>query len=173
MNLFYYCFQLIIILKFPSLFDHFQISGLHFCPIFGFQKSQARINWRNQSLNYFQRLQSFQTVKVFTAQSCPTLLDPMDCNLPGSPAMEFFRQEYWSGLPFPSSGHQSQVSALQGDSLLSKPLGKPNHIIQFSSVYFSCSVVSDSLRPHELQHAMPPCPSPTPGVQSNSCPSSQ
>ena len=33
--------------------------------------------------------------------------------------------------------------------------------------------MSDSLRPHELQHARPPCPSPTPGVHSNSCPSSQ
>ena len=43
----------------------------------------------------------------------------------------------------------------------------------FSSVQFSCSVVSDSLWPHELQHARPPCPSPTPGVHSNSCPSSQ
>ena len=37
-------------------------------------------------------------------------------------------------------------------------------IIQFSSVQFSRSVVSDSLRPHESQHARPPCPSPTPGV---------
>ena len=43
----------------------------------------------------------------------------------------------------------------------------------FSSVQFSCSVVSDSLRPHESQHARPPCPSPTPGVYSNSCPSSR
>ena len=42
-----------------------------------------------------------------------------------------------------------------------------------SSVQFSCSVVSDSLWPHESQHAMPPCPSPTPGVHSNSRPSSQ
>ena len=33
--------------------------------------------------------------------------------------------------------------------------------------------MSDSLRPHELQHARPPCPSPTPGVHSNSCPSSR
>ena len=41
--------------------------------------------------------------------------------------------------------------------------------IQFSSV-FSCSVVSNSLRPHGLQHARPPCPSPTPGVYPNSCP---
>ena len=36
---------------------------------------------------------------------------------------------------------------------------------------FSCSVVSDSLRPYELQHARPPCPSPTLRVYSNSCPS--
>ena len=42
----------------------------------------------------------------------------------------------------------------------------------FSSVQFSRSVVSTSLRPHELQHARPPCPSPTPAVYSNSCPSS-
>ena len=42
-----------------------------------------------------------------------------------------------------------------------------------SSVQFSCSVVSNSLRPHESQHARPPCPSPTPGVHSDSCPSSQ
>ena len=40
------------------------------------------------------------------------------------------------------------------------------------SVQFSCSVMSDSLRPHELQHARPPCPSPTPGVYPNSCPMS-
>ena len=42
--------------------------------------------------------------------------------------------------------------------------------IKFSSVLFSCSVVSDSLPPHESQHASPPCPSPTPGVYPNSCP---
>ena len=41
------------------------------------------------------------------------------------------------------------------------------------SVQFSLSVVSDSLRPHESQHARPPCPSPTPRVHSDSCPSSQ
>ena len=42
-----------------------------------------------------------------------------------------------------------------------------------SSVQFSHSVMSDSLRPHELQHARPPCPSPTPRVYPNSRPSSQ
>ena len=43
----------------------------------------------------------------------------------------------------------------------------------FSSVQFSCSVVSCSLRPHGLQHTRPFCPSPTPGVYSNSGPLSQ
>ena len=42
-----------------------------------------------------------------------------------------------------------------------------------SSVQFSHSVVSDSLWPHESQHTRPPCPSPTPKVYSNSCPSSR
>ena len=41
------------------------------------------------------------------------------------------------------------------------------------SVQFSHSVVSDSLRPHELQHTRPPCLSPTPGVHPNSCPLSR
>ena len=45
-------------------------------------------------------------------------------------------------------------------------------VFQFSSVQFSHSVMSSSLRPHESQHARPPCPSPTPGVHSNSHPSS-
>ena len=45
--------------------------------------------------------------------------------------------------------------------------------VKHSSVQFSRSVVSDSLRPHELQHARPLCPSPTPRVHSKSCPSSR
>ena len=45
--------------------------------------------------------------------------------------------------------------------------------VTFSSVQFSRSVVSDSLWPHESQHASPPCPSPTLRVYSNSCPSSR
>ena len=43
----------------------------------------------------------------------------------------------------------------------------------YQSVQFSHSVVSESLRPHELQHARPPCPSSTPGIHPNSRPSSQ
>ena len=43
-------------------------------------------------------------------------------------------------------------------------------IRNYCSVQFSRSVVSNSLRPHGLQHTRPPCPSPTPGVYSSSCP---
>ena len=48
-----------------------------------------------------------------------------------------------------------------------------NQEINTSSVQFSHSVVSDSLWPHELQHASPPCPSPTPRAYPNSCPLSR
>ena len=51
---------------------------------------------------------------------------------------------------------------------MSADLSSP--IVQFSSLQFGHSVMSDSLRPHGLQHTRPPCPSPTPGVYSNSCP---
>ena len=44
---------------------------------------------------------------------------------------------------------------------------------KYINLHLSHSVVSDSLRPHGLQHARPPCPSPTPGIFSNSCPLSQ
>ena len=57
---------------------------------------------------------------------------------------------------------------LQGSPTLRNPV-----LGQFSSVQFSCSVMSDSLWPHEPQHARPPCQSPTPGVYPNSCPLSQ
>ena len=46
-------------------------------------------------------------------------------------------------------------------------------LTEIRSDQISCSVVSDSLRPHESQHARSLCPSPTPGVHSDSCPSSQ
>ena len=49
----------------------------------------------------------------------------------------------------------------------------PLLFLKISSVQFSCSVVSDSLWPHELQHTRPPCPSPTPRVHPNPCPLSQ
>ena len=65
---------------------------------------------------------------------------------------------------FPSIRVFSNESAL--------PIRWPKYCIR-SSVQFSHSVVSDSLRPHESQHARPPCPSQTPGIYANSRPSSQ
>ena len=46
-------------------------------------------------------------------------------------------------------------------------------VVVVRSDQISRSVMSDSLQPHESQHARPPCPSPTPGIHSDSCPSSQ
>ena len=71
----------------------------------------------------------------------------------------------------------SQSLKEAGDSKSGRPSTEDsknitNHL-DLSSVQFSCSVVSDSFRPHELQHARPPCPSPTPRVHTNPCPSSQ
>ena len=70
------------------------------------------------------------------------------------------------GLGFGDKQHKARVLALfhpaRGETT------NINHTIQFS-----CSVMSDSLQPHELQQARPPCPSLTPEVYSNSCPSSQ
>ena len=89
----------------------------------------------------------------------------------------FSRQEYWSGLLYPSPwdlpdpGIKPMSSALAGGFFITEPPGKP--YIFFSSVQFNCSVVSDSLWPYELQHAGPPCPSPTPRVYPNSCPLSR
>ena len=96
------------------------------------------------------------------------------CQAPLS--MGFSRQVYWSGLPCPPPEDlpdprikpASLVSPeLQTDSLPLSHQGSRS----ISSVQFSRSVVSDSLRLHESQHTRPPCPSPTPGVHSNSRPS--
>ena len=66
------------------------------------------------------------------------------------------------------------VLILYSATLLNSLISSNNFLIlSFSSVQFSGSVVSNSLRTHESQHARPPCPSPSPGVHSDSHPSSQ
>ena len=63
--------------------------------------------------------------------SCPTLCNPMDCSHQVPLSMGLSRQEYWSGLPFPSPGDlpnpgiELRSPALQADSLLSEPPEKP------------------------------------------------
>ena len=122
----------------------------------------------NSKKSWLVRVLEHKRVSFETAQSCPTLCDPIDYSLPGFSIHGISRQENWSGLPFPSPGYlpnpgiESRSPTLQADASPSE-----------SSVQFSCSVVSNSLRPHESQHARPPCPSPTPGVHPNSRPSSR
>ena len=69
---------------------------------------------------------------------------------------------------FPTQGLNPRLLHWQADSLPLAPPGSPIRSDQISR-----SVVSDSLQPHESQHARPPCPSTTPGVHSDSRPSSQ
>ena len=77
-------------------------------------------------------------------QSCPTPSDPMDCSPPGSSI-------HGTGT--------LQARVLEWVAIVSDQISR--------------SVVSNSLRPHESQHARPPCPSPTSGVHLDSHPSSQ
>ena len=60
----------------------------------------------------------------------------------------------------------------EGKSLPGKGNSLPKSQVSRVQFQFSCSVVSDSLQSHELQHTRPPCPSPTPGVHPNPCASS-
>ena len=93
-------------------------------------------------------------------------------------SMGFSRQGYWSGLlcTTPRDLPDQRIEpaslmfpALAGRFFFTIRATWEAHIrYHFSSIQFSRSVVSDSLRSHESQHARPPCPSPTPGVHSNS-----
>ena len=69
---------------------------------------------------------------------------------------------------FYSPSHEEVKSVSQSLALVSETI---TTMIEFSSVQFSCSVMTDSLQPHGLQHARPPCPSSTLAVFSNSHPS--
>ena len=129
-------------------------------------------------------------------QSCPILCNPMDCSPPGS----FVRGILQAGIPkwallqriFPIQGLNLGLLCLLHWQAGSLPLAPPFTCLQIgqflqshflisisciwmlnpliSSIQFSHSVMSNSLRPHELQHARPLCPSLTPEVYSNSCP---
>ena len=92
-------------------------------------------------------------------------------------SMRFSQQEYWNGVSFPPPGYLPDVgiTPLAPTPLaLARGFFTPSATwgalcIQFSSVAQLCL----TLWPHGLQHSMPPCPTPTPGVYSNSCPLSQ
>ena len=82
------------------------------------------------------------------------------------------KKERWSLLIGLHIFYKIRVPILRKKDIAQNPLQlmvAQNRQWDISSVQFSRSVVSDSLRPHESQHARPPCPSPTPGVYSDSC----
>ena len=114
------------------------------------------------------------------------LATPWTAAFQAPPSMGFSKQEYWSGVPLPSLvdllvydfwktrwslPHLLYYGIFISAFIQCKFL--QYHCNLINSVQFSHSVMSDSLQPHQLQHARPPCPSPTPGVHSNSYPSSQ
>ena len=113
-------------------------------------------------------------VLYLVAQSYPTLCDLMDCSSPGSlcpwdsPGKNTLVGccALLQGI-FPTQ-ESTQVSCIVGGFFIVWATREA-----YSSVQFSLSVVSDSLQPHGLQHARLLCPSPTPGVYSNSCPLSR
>ena len=112
-------------------------------------------------------LKAFTSMKVKVTQSCLTLCVPTDCGPPGSSVcilqawiLEWIAISFSRGSSWPRDG--TQVSCTAG-----------RFFTTIRSDQISRSVVSDSLRPHESQHARPPCPSPTPGVHRDSRPSSQ
>ena len=99
-------------------------------------------------------------VHAKSLQSFLTLCNSMDCTCQAPLCMEFSRQEYWCGLLFPlpgnlpNQGSNTHLLNWQADSLLLLPPEKPS-------------------QEDMLCQFRPPCPSPTPGVYPNPCPSSQ
>ena len=97
------------------------------------------------------------------------------CQAPLS--MGFSRQEYWAGFHrilqriFPTQRLNLHLLCLLHCRWILYHCATWE--AQIASVQFSHSVMSNSLKPHELQHPRPPCPSPTPGVRTNPCPLSQ
>ena len=82
-------------------------------------------------LNLTQHCKSTVVSESEVTQSCPTLYDPWTVAHQAPPSMEFSRQEYWSGLPFPSPGDlpdpgiKPRSPTLQAEALTSAPPGKP------------------------------------------------
>ena len=92
------------------------------------------------------------------AQSCPTLCNPWTVAYQASQSMGFSRQEYQSGLPFPSPGDfpapgiEPGSPALQADALPSEPAGKPFYICAFSYVAGNLEQDEDSSSTMETVH---------------------
>ena len=138
------------------------------------------------------------TAAAKSLQLCLILCDPIDGSPSGSSVPGILQARILEWLPFPSPMHTCMLNRFSHVQLCVTPWTAAHQMVRshmhmktglfasypllthtpgfpflFSSVQFSFSVVSDSLRPHEPQHAKPPCPSPTPGVHPNPCPLSR
>ena len=115
-------------------------------------KNQNKGKWGLRYRNYdkFQYAAFFPTdlvvaVAVSVTQLCPTLCEPVTVALQAPLAKGFSRQEYWSGLlcpppgDLPGPGIEPRSPALQADSLLSEPLGKPIKTLEWASMLSSTS----------------------------------
>jgi len=131
----------------------------------------------NATLHFYSQFIFAAAAKLL--QSCPTLCYPIDGSPPGSSVPGILQASTLECVAISFSNACMHANSLQlcltpCDPTDSSPPGSSVHrILQAVSVQFSRSVVSDSLRPHESQHVRPPCPSPSPGVHSNSHPSSR
>ena len=113
-------------------------------------------------------------------QLCPILCDPIVYSLPDPSVLgdspgkntRVGCHALLQGI-FPTQGLNPRLPHCRQILYHLSHQGNPASSVQFSSVQFTCSVVSNSLQPHGLQHARLPCPSPTPRAYSNSCPLSQ
>ena len=99
------------------------------CGIGEWWSQGSRLLWTSDCLSSLRMVTHCLLSLVSVAQLCPILCNPMGCSPPLS--MGFSRQEYWSRLPFPSLGDIPDPGikpgslALQADSLLFEPPGKP------------------------------------------------
>ena len=107
------------------------------------------------------------------AQSCPTLHDPMDCSPSGSSVhgicqarvLEWGAISLWQLATYKCVGMPCLMQMCKYlYNIFFSHIESCYCSVLFSSVQFSCSVTSDSLKHHGLQHARPPCPSSTPRV---------
>ena len=99
-------------------------------------------------------------------QSCPTLCNPVDCSPPGSFVHRILQARILDWVAIPSSRKSSwprNWTHISCGIFTTEPLGKHLYIHIYAYIYISSVVqLCLTLQPHGLQHARPPCPSPTP-----------
>ena len=111
---------------FPNIWVKYMVKGVYL----GSEMGKAEFS-KGFFLSLFSNICRIWKSESEVAQSCSTLCDPMDLAYQASPSMGFSRQEYWSGLPFPSPGNlpnpgiEPGSPALQTEALPCEPPGKP------------------------------------------------